>query len=200
LTWNASDTADWLSLSPTSGNSAGEIDNITLSVNIAGLDAGNYAAIVTIYAIEATNSPQTIAVNLTVNQAVDEEEREKEVEEEEIIDALNTAKLLDIGYNSPEQIVTVEGIIVRTFYAKESKGQPTFLDFHDPYEGYLICIIWKEHKQTGEPIRAMFMKAFSPNPETFLLNKKVRVKGKIEIYKGDPEIVLYNPSQIWVVE
>ncbi|GAH86028.1 unnamed protein product [marine sediment metagenome] len=45
-----------------------------------------------------------------------------------------------------------------------------------------------------------FIEAFPPNPETYFLNRKVRVKGKIEIYKGAPEIILYAPSQIWIVE
>jgi hypothetical protein len=200
LNWFVSDNADWLSLSPTNGVSAGEIDNVTLSVDIAGMKAGSYGAVITISASEATNTPQTVAMNLTINPPA--------VEEEKVIDALDTDRLLDIGYNHPEKVVTVEGIIVRTHYAKNSKGQPTFLDFHDPYEGYFKCIIWKEDRQTGEPIRDKFIEAFPPNPETYFLNKKVRVKGTINIYHrwrnnvclSEPEIILNDPSQIWIVE
>ena len=83
---------------------------------------------------------------------------------------------------------------------KNLGGPPTFLDFHDPYEGYFKCIIWEEDKQSGERIRDKFIEAFPPNPETCLLNKNIKVKGKIEIYKGAPEIILYDPSQIWIVE
>ncbi|MCK4354230.1 MAG: hypothetical protein KAW83_03145 [Dehalococcoidia bacterium] len=90
--------------------------------------------------------------------------------------------------------------MVRTYYAEKSKGQPTFLDFHDPYEGYFKCIIWQEDRQTGEPIRDKFIEAFPPNPETYFLNRKVGVKGRIDVYKGSPEIVLLDPSQIWIVE
>ena len=108
---------------------------------------------------------------------------------EQVIDALDTDKLLYIGYNQPEKIVTVEGDIVRTYYARGSKGQPTFLNFHDPYEGYFTAVIWGDDR--GK---------FPPNPESYYLYKKVRIKGKIEIYKGDPEIILRQPSQIWVVE
>ena len=192
LSWAASDNADWLILSPSSGSSTGEIDNITLSVDISGVNVGNYAAVITISASGATNTPLTIAVNLAINPPV--------VGEEKVIDALDTNRLLDIGYNHPEKVVTVEGVIVRTYYAKTSKGQPTFLDFHDPYEGYFICIIWKENRQTGEPIRDKITEAFPPNPGTYFLNKKVRVKGTIEIYKGAPEIILHDSSQIWIVE
>ena len=192
LTWAASGNADWLILSSTNGSSTGEIDNISLSVDISGMDAGDYAAVVTISASGAANTPQTVIVNLTINPPAKEKE--------EAIDALDTDKLLDIGYNYPEKVVTVEGVIVKTYYAKKSKGQPTFLDFHDPYQGYFTCIIWKEDRQTDEPIREKFIEAFPPNPETCLLNKKVKVKGKIEIYKGTPEIILHDPSQIWIVE
>ena len=107
----------------------------------------------------------------------------------QVIDALDTDKLLDIGYNQPDKIVTVEGDIVRTYYAIGSKGQPTFLNFHDPYEGYFTAVIWGDDR--GE---------FPANPESHYLYKKVRIKGKVEIYQGDPEIILHQPSQIWVVE
>lgn len=192
LTWSATDSADWLILSPTSGSSTGAIDNIALSVDMPGMDAGNYTAVVTISALGATNTPQTVVVGLTISPPVQEEEK--------VLDALDTDRLLDIGYTYPEQLVTVEGVVVRTYYAKKSKGQPTFLDFHDPYEEYFKCIIWEEDRQTGEPIRDKFIEAFPPDPETYFLNKKVRVEGTIEVYERAPEIILHDPSQIWLVE
>jgi len=64
LSWSISDNANWLSLSPTSGTNSG---TVTLSVNIAGLTAGNYNATITITATGATNSPVSIPVTLTVN-------------------------------------------------------------------------------------------------------------------------------------
>ena len=106
------------------------------------MNAGNYAAVVTISASGDANTPQTVVVNLTINPPAEEEE--------EAIDALDTDKLLDIGYNYPEKAVIVEGVIVKTYYAEKSKGQPTFLDFHDPYEGYFTCIIWKEARSLSE--------------------------------------------------
>jgi len=200
LTWSVSDNADWLILNPTSSSSVGEIDNITLSVDIAGMSAGSYGAVITITAPNATNAPQIILVNLSIAPPATEEEK--------VIDALDTDTLLDIGYNHPEKIVIVEGAIVKTYYAKGAKGQPTFLDFHDPYEGYFKCIIWKEDKQSGEPIRGKFIEAFPPNPETYFLNKQVRIKGTINVYHRwknkvclcEPEIILHDPSQIWIVE
>jgi len=168
------------------------MDGVSLSVDTFGMTTGNYAAIITISAPVASNTPQTVVVNLTIFPPPAEET-------ERVIDALDTDKLLEIGYSHPKEVVTVEGIVVRTYYAEKSKGQPTFLDFHDPYEGYFKCIIWQEDGQTGEPIRDKFIEAFPPNPETYFLNKKVRVEGRIDVYKGAPEIVLRNPLQIWVV-
>jgi micrococcal nuclease len=119
--------------------------------------------------------------------------------DEEIFDALDTEALLDIGYSEPDKTVIVEGVVVRGFYAETSKGSPTFLDFHDPYQDWFKCVIWCEDKETLEPVRDRFIAAFPPDPETYFLNKRVRVSGKINIYKGAPEIILTEPVQIWVV-
>ena len=89
----------------------------------------------------------------------------------------------------------VEGIVVGTYYYEEGKGKPTFLDFHEPYEGYFKCVIWGSD-------RGKFIKAFPPNPETYLRNKQVQVEGLIEEYpegSGVPEVILNDPSQIRVV-
>ena len=127
-----------------------------------------------------------------------QEEPPKSASDEQALDALDTEALLDIGYNEPDRVVVVEGIVVRTFYAGTSKGKPTFLDFHDPYQGWFSCVIWEEDRETNAPVRDKFIEAFPPDPETYFLNKKVRVRGKINIYKGSPEMVLNEPSQIWI--
>jgi len=66
LNWSVSDNATWLTLSPTSGSSTGEHDNITLSVNISGMSAGSHSATITISDPNATNSPRTASVSLTI--------------------------------------------------------------------------------------------------------------------------------------
>jgi hypothetical protein len=71
LNWSVSDDQPWLSLSPTSGSSTGETDNVTVSVSIAGLAVGNYTGTITISAPGATNTPQTTTVNLSVTSSVD---------------------------------------------------------------------------------------------------------------------------------
>lgn len=82
--------------------------------------------------------------------------------DEEVFDALDTETLLDIGYSEPDRVVVVEGVVVRTFYARTSPGSPTFLDFHEPYQDWFACIIWEEDRVTGEPIREKFLQAFPP--------------------------------------
>jgi hypothetical protein len=67
LSWSVSDDATWLSLSPTSGSSAGETDTVTVSVGISGMVAGTYSAIITISAPGATNTPQTVPVSLVIS-------------------------------------------------------------------------------------------------------------------------------------
>jgi hypothetical protein len=90
----------------------------------------------------------------------------------------------------------VEGIVVSTYYAADTKSQLTYLDFHKPYENYFKCIIWGRD-------RDKFLKEFPPNPETYFLNKHVQVTGLIEEYpksSGVPEMVLKDPSQIEFAE
>ena len=66
LNWSLSDDADWLSESPTSGNSTGERDYVTVAVNITGMPADDYSADITITAVGASNSPQIIPVGLHI--------------------------------------------------------------------------------------------------------------------------------------
>jgi predicted secreted protein len=70
LNWSVSDDGAWLSLSPTSGSSTGETDDVTLSVDISGMSAGEYDATITISAPGATNTPQTVPVSLTITAPV----------------------------------------------------------------------------------------------------------------------------------
>ncbi len=94
------------------------------------------------------------------------------------------------------QIKVIEGTIVGTHYASNVRGQPTFLDFHMPYKDYFKCLIWGSD-------RPKFTREFNADPETFLLNKHVRVKGLIEEYpkgSGVPEMILDDPSQIEIID
>ncbi|MBA7681366.1 hypothetical protein ES703_89704 [subsurface metagenome] len=67
LEWSVSDDAAWLSLSPLTGSSTGEMDKVILSVDITGMGPGGYSATITIQGPGATNSPQTASVSLTIS-------------------------------------------------------------------------------------------------------------------------------------
>jgi len=66
LDWVISDDAGWLTLNPSSGVSTGETDTITVLVDTYGMDAGSYSGSIAVSASEASNSPRTIAVDLSI--------------------------------------------------------------------------------------------------------------------------------------
>jgi hypothetical protein len=80
---------------------------------------------------------------------------------------------------------TICGKVVSARYAAGSKGQPTFLNLDEPYPKEIFTIlIWGDD-------RAKF-----GAPETEYRDGNVCVTGKITSYRGTPEIVATEPSQI----
>jgi hypothetical protein len=63
LNWTVTNTAGWLSLSPTSGSPP---DSVTLSFDITGLSYGLYYDTVVVSDPAATNSPQSVPVTLQI--------------------------------------------------------------------------------------------------------------------------------------
>jgi hypothetical protein len=67
LNFNLTKDSTWLTVAPTSGSlTAGNSDDITVSIDIAGLTAGVYTDTVFVSG-NAANSPQKVAVNLTLS-------------------------------------------------------------------------------------------------------------------------------------
>jgi uncharacterized protein (TIGR03437 family) len=67
LNWTASVTSGaWLTVSPASGTGAA---TLAIAANIAGLSSGSYSGTIQVAAAGASNTPQTVAVTLTVVQA-----------------------------------------------------------------------------------------------------------------------------------
>ena len=81
------------------------------------------------------------------------------------------------------QNIIVEGAIVYTY---ASKGT-SFLDFHNPYQGYFYGVIFASDSNN-----------FKCSIAQFYLNKEVRISGTIQLYNGSPEITIHTPSQIEV--
>jgi len=63
LKWTATANVPWLSMTPISGTMP---QTMSVSVNAAGLAVGSYKGTITVSASGATNTPQTISVQLTV--------------------------------------------------------------------------------------------------------------------------------------
>lgn len=66
LSYSITDNVGWLSVSPDSGTATNETDQITINYDTASLLSGSYDGTITISAIGATNTPQTISVHLDV--------------------------------------------------------------------------------------------------------------------------------------
>ena len=93
------------------------------------------------------------------------------------------------------QIRVVEGRVLGATFDVGSMGKPTFLHIGNPHPhpDRFSVLIWSDH-------RGKFVVKFPPNPETFLLNRIVRVRGFVDTNKGYPEIVLSDPADISVVQ
>jgi hypothetical protein len=66
MVWQVTETCNWLSVDPNSGQSSGEVDNVNVYVDISGLPVGEYSSQLTVTAVGAANSPQIVTVNLDV--------------------------------------------------------------------------------------------------------------------------------------
>lgn len=64
LDWSISSSEPWMEVSPPSGTSTGEVDTVTLHVNLAGLSVGKYTCKLSLSAPGAINTPREILVTL----------------------------------------------------------------------------------------------------------------------------------------
>ncbi len=69
LNWEINEDCDWLGVTPTSGESLGEIDSVTVAVDINSLSNGQYDCVLTVSDANAENNPQLIPVTLILYTA-----------------------------------------------------------------------------------------------------------------------------------
>jgi hypothetical protein len=82
------------------------------------------------------------------------------------------------------QTETVCGTVASAHYAPRSHGHPTFLNLGHAYPNEdFTAVIWGEN-------RAQF-----GTPED-MEGHRICVTGPIKLYRGKPEIILENPSQL----
>jgi len=80
---------------------------------------------------------------------------------------------------------TVCGNVVSARFSASTKGQPTFLNLEKPYPNQIFTVvIWGSD-------RAKF-----GTLETEYKGKRICVTGKIENFRGVPEIIASDPQQI----
>jgi hypothetical protein len=80
---------------------------------------------------------------------------------------------------------TVCGEVASAHYAARSRGNPTFINLDKSYPNQIFTVlIWGSDRPK-----------FS-DPEEMYASKHICGTGKISDYKGVPEIVAYEPSQI----
>jgi DNA/RNA endonuclease YhcR with UshA esterase domain len=83
------------------------------------------------------------------------------------------------------ETTTVCGVVASAKFAATSRAQPTFLDMGQPYpnEAFTAVIFGTDRAKFGEP-------------ETMLSGKHICVTGQVRNYRGRPEIIVSDPSQL----
>ena len=62
LAWSLEWDAQWLVCDPTSGESSGEVDSVSIAADTATLPRGTYSAMLRVVAAEAVNSPGELSI------------------------------------------------------------------------------------------------------------------------------------------
>jgi len=83
------------------------------------------------------------------------------------------------------EVVTVCGDVRSTKYARTSRHQPTYLNLGRPYpdQWVTIVIFGADRDQFDEP-------------ERLYDGKRICVSGKLESFRGTPQVAVHDPSQI----
>ena len=87
----------------------------------------------------------------------------------------------------PTLTAAVCGTVASTKFAQRSNAQPTYLNLDRPYPDQLLTVvIWGTDRASfGEP-------------EKLYSGKRICVTGKVELFKGRPQIIARDPSQITI--
>jgi hypothetical protein len=83
------------------------------------------------------------------------------------------------------ETATVCGIVASATFAARLKGAPTFLNLDTPYPDHIFtALIWGRDRPKFR------------QPEVQYRDKRVCVTGSIKMFRGRPEIIVKEPSQI----
>ncbi len=120
LTYTLSKTDDWLGVNPTSGQSTGEHDTITVSVDTTGLSMGSYTGEVT---ITSNGGNGTYTVYLQIGAQGDEE---IDVNQSVFDRGLPIRYALDGTWGAAQSFVPTDSIITRGEIYLRKFGTPSF--------------------------------------------------------------------------
>ncbi len=130
------------------------------------------------YWLIATVSLSTVAVVFAIAFALGFFNSKTQTSTQDCIQASDTKNY--IGKN-----ISVCGKVVSATYASRTKGKPTFINLDKPYPNQVFSIVvWGDD-------RSKF-----GTPENDFRDKTIRVTGKVELFRGTPEIVVTDPSQV----
>lgn len=101
-------------------------------------------------------------------------------------DKLNTLQAKDNLGN----YCTVCGKAVAVKYIENGKSNPTYINLDKKFPNQLFTVVIYQDIRTK----------LGYNPEEKFFNKTICVKGKVEQYKGTPQIVLYKEKDIFIYE
>lgn len=82
--------------------------------------------------------------------------------------------------------VTVTGPVLDGRFLERSQNAPTFLNVGEKYPNQLLTLVVWGYSRPN----------FKESPELFYKLKTVKVSGKVELYRGKPQIVLYSDKQV----
>jgi len=94
-----------------------------------------------------------------------------------------------IGWQDASDHIGDLAIVEGTVVATKNTGKACFLNFHPDWKHHFTAVIL-----AGD------FPAFPDAPEDRYRGRVVRVRGRIKEYRGKPEILVRNPSQITTVE
>lgn len=100
-----------------------------------------------------------------------------------------TAEDINTIRNYEGEYISVVGTVMSTHTAKS--GKVRFLNLGPNYKTAFTAVIFtsdlnKFTSTIGEPT-------------VYYMNKKVKIQGRIKMYKGKPEIILNTPEQITII-
>ena len=101
------------------------------------------------------------------------------------VKAQKPVKLEEIASHIGDSVV-VSGKVYSTRYFENAKDAPTLLNLGEPFPNQLLTVV----------VYGPYRKNFKDTPETVYKDKTVQVTGKVELYKGKPQIIVQDASQL----